>query len=270
MKHKLFSFLMAMLVGLTAYAQDIDVEDIQPQLTSVKNITAFFQMNDITYHKDIVNNPENALRYNEENKIAANIGAYLADMVYGLGTKSEHTYKSFGAVVRLADKLDLEDEFTELVIKRINDEDISIEEASEVLDRTLKGSSKNLDDITKKDLYNYIVYGNYIEKLYVVSSLLTKAKESNLPEPVKANMNRNLLLMMAKQSDQLEELSRLMAGNSNQVVAHRDLQDLLEAYLTLAKNKNKILKLSAEDMFSAKEVKNIQKKIAEVRERIVS
>lgn len=262
--------MLAMLIGVAASSQNIEYEDIQPQLKSIKAITAFFQVNDIAYYKDIVNDPDNALRYSDENKIAANIGAYLGDMVYGLGTKSENTFKSFGAVVRLADQLDLEDEFTELVVRRINQEEISTEEAAEVLDKTLQGSSKNLDDITKKDLYNYIVYGNYIEKLYIISSLLTKAQTSGLPAAAKANLNRNLLILMAKQGDELENLSNLMAGNSNEVVAHRELQDLLDAYQKLAKNRKKILNMSAEDMFKAKEVKTIQKQIAEVRERIVS
>lgn len=266
---KLFLLFILLSTCSGLIAQNIDFESVQPKLTSMANISAFYEINDITYHKGIINDPPKALEYKGDKKVAANMGVYMADMIYGIGSKSLDANDSFGAVMELARKLGMEDAFTQVIIDRLNSEDIGASEAGKYLDEVLKVSEEKFTEDQQAEIYNFMLYGNYIEKLHLISSQLQKSKESDLPESAVANLNRSLLLLMARQGPPLKKLSKLMVDYSSNIVAHRDIQKLLGAYEELAKNRDKIVKMAPADMYEAKEIKAIQKQIAEIRERVV-
>lgn len=261
--------LLSFMITNVLVAQDIGYEDIQPQLNSMANISAFYEVNDIVYYKGVINDPVKALKYEGDKKVAANLGVYMADMIYGIGAKSFDGNESFGAVMELSRKLGMEDQFTQLVITRLNAKDLKATEAANILDEVISGSEKKLNSEEKSEIYDFMLYGNYIEKLYLISSVLEKSKGSDLPASAQANLNRSLLLLMARQGEPLEELSKLMIDHSSNIVAHRDIQKLLEYYAALKEQAPEIVKLEPAEIYNAKEIKNIQKQIGEIRERIV-
>lgn len=269
MKKLKLLFILGVFLSNVALAQNIELEDVQPQLTSTSAIMAFYEMNDIAYYKDIVNTPKKALIYVGDKKVAANMGVYLADMNYGIGAKALKANESFSAVMELSKKLGLEKQFTQVILDRLNNENISATEASELLDRILKDSKNKFSEAKQTEIYNFLLFGNYIEKLYLVSSVLSKSLDSDLPEAVKSNLNRSLLILMAKQGKPLEELSKLMVDYSSELVAHRDIQGLLKLYKQLAANKDKIVNLAPADIYKNKNITDIQKNIETIRARIV-
>lgn len=237
---------------------------------SMSNISAFYEINDITFYKDIINPIEKVAGYEGEHKIAANMGVYLADMIYGIGAKNLAANESFEAVMQLSEKLGVEEQFTDLIIGRLNAENIDANEVSKNLDDALKSSGNKLSQTDRKEIYNYLLYGNYIEKLHLISSVLGRAKNSDLPASAKANLNRTLLILMAKQGNPLDELSRLMANQSSELVAHRDIQTLLALYKKLAVQKDAILKLEPAQIYNHETIKSIETQIDIVRARIVN
>lgn len=267
---KLFLLFLACAVSLSVLkAQNINIENIQPQLTSMANISAFYEINDITFHKGIVHDPVKAADYEGDKKVAANLGVYMADMIYGIGSKSLEANESLGAVLELAKKLEMESAFTQVLIDRLNSENVSATEAGKYIDEVFKKGEEKFSKEKRTDLYNFMLYGNYVEKLHLISSQLKQSKNADLPESAIANLNRSLLLLMARQGAPLKDLSRLMVDYSSNIVAHRDIQMLLKAYENLAKNKDRIVQLSPAEMYEAKEIVAIQKQIAEIRERVV-
>lgn len=262
-------FAACIMMSSIMNAQDIGIETIQPKLTSMANISAFYEINDIGFYKGIINEPAKALEYEGANKSAANMGVYLADMIYGINAKSLTANESFGAVLQLAEKVGLADQFTQLIIDRINSKTSSAEEVAATLDEILQSAQEKYTKEQKTEYYNFLLYGNYIEKLHLISSVLDQAQYSNLPASAKANLNRSLLQLMAKQGEPLKELSKLMVDYSSNIVAHRDIQALLKSYDLLKKNAPEIVKLDPAEIFKAKEIKDIQKGIKKIRTRIV-
>lgn len=265
--HLLLAFCL-MVTSLVS-AQNISINDIQPKLTSMSNISAFYEINDITFYEGIVNEPAKALEYEGAHKTAANMGVYLADMIYGINAKSLEANESFSAVLQLADKVGVEKQFTQLIIDRLNSETITASEVAATIDEVLKASEEQLSKDQKTEYYNFLLYGNYIEKLYLISRVLDKSKESDLPESAQANLNRSLLLLMARQGKPLEELSRLMINYSSEIVAHRDIKNLLASYKALAANAPEIVKLSPAEIYEHKNITELQKQIGEIRSRVV-
>lgn len=275
MKQKLqLIFIAISILAISVNAQekkgDSEMQDIMPELTHISKINAFFKVNDVAFYSDIPNDPIKAINYKRDHKIAANMGVYLGDMIYVFGTKGYKVgSESYGAAMELAKKMGIEEQFPDVIIDRYRAEKISADDVVKSLDDALDKSEKKLSATDKKEFYDFMIFGNYIEKLYIVSTLIQKSKESDLPEAAVANLNRSLLLLMARQHNPLETLSKLMSGYSSNVVAHRDIRELLESYKKLETNKDEIVKMKPAEMFVAKDIVDIQNKISKIRERIV-
>lgn len=269
MKNLLVILSIGFLASNLVVAQTIDLEKVQPNIMNMDAISAFYEMNDIRFYDDIINTPQKALEYEGDSKIAANLGVYMADMIYGIGTRWLEVNNSVGAVMELSRKLGIEDNFPQAIIDRINDKDVTADQASAAMNDVLKNSKNDFTKTERTEIFNYILYGNYIEKLYQVSSLLKKAESIDLPESAKANLNRNLLVLMAKQGQPLAEVSKLMSNYSSDLIAYKDLETLLDSYEKLAKDVPEIVKLSPEKIYTHSDIVDIHKKIGKIRERIV-
>ncbi len=243
------------------------------ELHSLARISAFFEMRDINYYSDIINDPVKALDYEGDNKIAANLGAYLGDMVYVMGTSGpKDAYLNFGAAMECAKRVGLEEEFPTIIIERYTNENVSSDSIVKLLDAALDNSKKQLSDKDKTEFFDFIMYGNYIEKLYIISSLLEKQENKNLSDGANANLRRDLLLLMVKQQKQLENLYSIMSAYSNNtsyLFRLGQFRSLINRYDDLVANKDAILKLKPEEMFQAKEIKAIKEQIAVIRNNIV-
>lgn len=84
-------------------------------------------------------------------------------------------------------KMGIEALFPSLIIERYKSEQISADDLVKSLDEALDKREKKLSADDKKGFYDFMLFGNYIEKLFIVSSLLEKSKKSNLPESAAAN-----------------------------------------------------------------------------------
>lgn len=274
MKYKLlFLFVFVFSLTMVVNGQDdknIEADEILRDIKTLGELRSFFTVHDVGYFADIPNEPVRALEYKGDHKIASNIGVYLADMVYVMGTEGYKTAdESYGAVLQLAEKAGLEEEFPELVIERYSDLEVNTESTVDELEKALSNSEKKLTAEDKTEFYHFVLFGNYIEKLHIVASLLQKPAKQGVPEAAVANMNRDLLLAMARQRDALNELSKLMIGYSSNIVDHKELRDLIDDYDKLIANKDNILKLKPAEIYQAKEIKTIEKGIKKVRSRIV-
>jgi len=245
-----------------------------PNLKNLSELSAFFDMLDISYYPDLVNDPVNAHKYiGNEKKTAANLGAYLGDMVYVMGSEGYiEAYKNFGAAMELANEMDIEKEFPNLVIDRYEGK-MPTDSIMLLLDEALNKSEKDLSEKDKVIFYDFMLYGNYIEKLHVISGLLVRVNKSKLPDVAIADLKRNLLIFMAKQRKPLEKAYAIMTpyfNNTPEIINEGELKHLIALYKDLEANKDAILKLDPKEIYNAKEVLAIGKQIEVVRNRIVN
>ncbi len=249
------------------------VLDVKPRLHSISDIKAVFQMADVGYFPEIINPPANALNYTGDRKIAANMGVYLGDMLYVVATsKKKIAYLNYGAIMELAKNAGLTEEFPQLIIERYEKENLSTDSMLTILDKALDKSEKKLTENDKAEFFSFILLGNYIEKLYIVSKILVQPSEAGLPANVDAMLKRNLFLLVAKQTGPLEELISIVskyAGGANQVVDMAELNELLSYYKEAQANKETLAKLAPSELYKSKEVVQVFNQIEKVRNRIV-
>jgi len=281
MKQKLLLlFISICTLSLSATSQqDKDAEHIAeayetaPQLQSLSAITAFFKMSDVQYYADIVNEPTKALDYKGDNKIAANMGAFLGDMVYVMGTSgTKDAYLNYGAAMECAKHVGLEEAFPSIIIERYADENVSSDSIVKLLDQALDNSKKQLSEKDKSEFFDFMLYGNYVEKLYVISALLKKQENKDLSDAANANLRRDLLLYMVKQREHLDNLYEIMSvyyDNDSYLFRLGQFKSLINKYEDLVNNRDAILKMKPDEMFQAKEVKAIEKQIGIIRNIIV-
>ncbi len=255
---------------------DVLIEEalvIQPKTHTISDIKAIFEMADVVYYHEIINKPTNALNYVGNKKIATNIGVYLGDMLYAMTTsgKREDAYPIYGAVMELAKNFGLTDEFPKLIIERYENEDVSVDSVLIMLQNALDNSEKKLSKSDKSEFYTYMILGNYIEKLYIVSSLIEKPNNKDIPDEVNYMLKRNLLLLIGKQSEPLEKLLAILSNhidNSSEVVVLDDIKELIKNYKDIGEKNETLLKLEPAELYQAKEVVAIFKQIKKVRNRI--
>lgn len=250
-----------------------EVIKIKPELRSFSAIKAVFQLSDVGYYPEIINNPINAINYVGNRKKAANIGIYLGDMIYVMSTSgSKEAYASYGAVMELAKGFGITDDFPKFIIERYEKENVSVDSGLIILENALNNSKKELSESDKSEFYAFVLLGNYIEKLYIVSSIIQRPKSADVPEEAVAQLKRKLLLLIQKQSGPLEELLTLLADHSDDasnVVVLDEIMELNNRYKEAAAKRETISQLEPAEIYKATEIVAIHKQIEKVRNRIV-
>jgi hypothetical protein len=252
-----------------------EIHEVMPEfgLRTISDLQSVFEMADVGYYPEITNEPTYALNYKGEEKIAANMGVYMADLLYAMTTSGrKDAYADYGAIMELSKHIGLTNEFPALIIERYEKSTVSIDSIVIMLDHAFENSEKKLSDIDKSEFYEFMLLGNYIEKLYLVSSIIQRPKKTELPEEVEASLKRNLVGLISKQSNRLEELLKIMSkysNVSNNVLVLDELIELKNAYMIVEAKRDEIMKLGPTEFYGAKEILNVHEKIAKIRSRIV-
>jgi hypothetical protein len=272
MKQKLILFLFG-LVFLSMMVQAQSTEKDKTKLHSISEIRALLELSDVGYYSELTNEPTNALEYRGEKKTAANMGVYAADLLYVVATsENENIFQEYGAIMELAKNEGLTDDIPAIILKRYEDGNATAEEVIDMLDNAMEKSEAKMSEQNKQEFFAYFALGNYIEKLYLVSSIIERPKQTDVPAEVEATLKRNLIRYIGAQSIRLQgmlDIVTLYPDDTKEVVDARDIKLLMDQYKYLESNREQLLQLSAEEFFNEKNIKAIFKQIKKIRERIV-
>jgi hypothetical protein len=268
MKAKLILFFIGiLLLSLSAQSQET-------KLTSIEEIRSVFEMSDVGFYPEIINEPTNALKYKGDKKIAANIGAYSADMLYVVATSEDRSniVQAYGAVMQLSNEYGLTDDVPKLILKRYEDGDATVEEVYDMFQKALDASERKLTEQDKREFFAYHTFGNYIEKLYLVSSIIERPKKTDVPEEVEANLKRNLIRYVGNQGMRLQGLLDLLKPYPNlseDVIVREEVKELIEKYKVIGEKRSELMELGPAEFYNNKDVKAVFKQIKKIRTRIV-
>ncbi len=246
----------------------------QSKGNTVANTKAMFEMADVSYYSDITNKPTNALDYTGNKRTAANIGVYLADLLYAMSTSKDRkdTYPIYGSIMQLASSVGLTDEFPNLIIDRFINDNISPDSVLIRLQDALDNSKKKLSDNDKSEFFSYLIFGNYIEKLHIISSLIEKPNNSNFPNEVNLMMKRNLLLLMGNQKEPLDKLLLMLSNHIEGPIDEsifNDVKVLSKLYKKVKENNDALMQLKPSELYQAKEIVAIFRQIEKLRNIII-
>jgi hypothetical protein len=249
-----------------------DVVVVIPELHSISELKAILEIADIGFNPDIINQTEYVSLYFGDQKIAANIGVYLADLVYVMSTKENpDIHKEYGAILELAKQFGFADDLLNVTLERYKNGNTSVDLLFELLEKSLENSSKNMSGSEVSEFSSYLLLGNYIEKLYIVSSLLQQ-RNDKVDVETEAEMKSGLLSLMTRQSIRIDQMIYVLSKYPNRsldVLVLEDLQLLFNNYLNVEANRDKILKLKPVELYNSKEVITIFNQIEKIRNRIV-
>jgi len=270
MKTKFILFFIGMLV----LSVNVKSQDSKVKLTSISEIRAVFEMSDVGFYPELINEPTNALKYEGDKKIAANLGAYSADMLYVVATSDDRSnlVVSYGAVMQLSNEYGLTDDVPRLILKRYEDGDATVEEVYDMFQKALDNSERKLTEQDKREFFAYHTFGNYIEKLYLVSSIIERPKKTDVPAEVEANLKRNLIRYIGNQGMRLQGLLDLLKPYPNlseDVIVREEVKELIEKYEVIAEKRSELMELGPTEFYNNKDVKAVFAQIKKIRTRIV-
>ena len=270
MKQKLILFYVVMLMfSLSVQSQD----DGDVKLTSIAEIRAVFELSDVGFYPEIVNEPSNALKYKGDKKIAANIGAYAADLLYVVATSDQSKIvEQYGAILELSQNFGITNDLLPVILKRYEDGNATVSEVFDMMQKALDDSEKNLTLEDKLEYFTYHTYGNYIEKLYVVSSIIDRPKKADIPEEAELTLKRNLIKFVSNQDEKLQILIDLLSpytDKADDVVDIKEIVTLKKMYETTKAKRTELTKLGPKEFYEDKDVKAIIKQIKKIRTRLV-
>lgn len=269
MKQRLILFF----IGIFVFSISVQSQETA-KLTSISEIKAVFEMADVGYYPEIINEPTKALKYEGDKKIAANLGAYTADLLYVVATSEKRNiHEGYGAIMELSKDYGLTGDMPKIILKRYEDGDATIDEVYDMLQKALDSSEKNMSQEDKREFFAYYALGNYIEKLYVVSSVIERPKETDVPVEVEATLKRNLIQYIGNQSDRLQGLMDLLSpypNLSSDVVVLKEVEDLRNKYKVVREKRDELMKLGPAEFYNNKDIKAIFKQIKKIRTRIVN
>ena len=192
-----------------------DVAVVIPELHSISELKVILEIADIEFNPEIINQTEYVSRYFGDQKIAANIGVYLADLVYVMSTKENpDVYKEYGAILELAKQFGLADDLLNITLERYENGSTSVDQIFELLEKSLENSSKKMSETEVSEFSSYMILGNYIEKLYIVSSLLQQ-RNHKVDAETEAQMQSGLLSLMTNQSIRIDQMIYILSKYPN-------------------------------------------------------
>lgn len=247
-----------------------NVTKVIPELHSISELKTLFDEAGIDFYPELVNDPAKATMYMGKQKTAANLGAYMADLVYVMSTGEEEK-PDYKAVLNLADEFGFSNEVLRLSYQRFEEENTSVEDFYGGLQQALENSSKQMSESEASEIHSYLIYGNYIEKLYLVSSLMERDYK-NIDEKTEAMLKRNFLTLLTNQVSRINEMIYILGKYPDQwseVVDLKELQKLMDVYLLANTKRDSLLTLSPSEIYKAQEVKAVVDQIDILRRRIV-
>jgi len=185
-----------------------------PAYNSISDIFQLFQHVEVSYYPEIVNNIENIERYmNNELLTAANIGVYIADLAYAYSTGSENAaIPSYFAAMELSQNIQLAMTFLVVFLENYSVTEAELDTILLKLEQDLQTSAAYLTGEEEVRLYSALLTGTYIEKVFLLYSIISKYSENSVPENEIIENIQRLIWIASGQKKALEKLNQVIDG----------------------------------------------------------
>ncbi|HSH20187.1 MAG TPA: hypothetical protein VLA03_07025, partial [Draconibacterium sp.] len=84
----------------------------------------------------------------------------------------------YGAIMELSQNFGVTSDLLKVILKRYEDGNATVSEVYDMMQKALDDGEKYLTSEDKQEFFSYHIFGNYIEKLYVISSIIERPKKN--------------------------------------------------------------------------------------------
>lgn len=251
-------------------------EGILERPAKPSQISALLTLSGAPLMTEKMNPPSNWESYKDDEIAAAvNMGVYLADAIiqYAYDEK-KLAYNSAIAAKSLAEVIGINDEiFMGYIIgDRYREEGGQSDSLFFVMDSALARADQSLNANERFKILAAMYIGNYIEKQYIVSNIVFEYPV-DLPEESKLLILRDMIYVLDQSLERLDHIILLVekAYGKNEVKRfYNELKELRAINAKQSFTREQLEKLQAKDIFENQNLKDLHKKIVDIREMIVA
>jgi hypothetical protein len=200
---KLLSLLLLATLVLSCQPKKENTEEAQVSSSFEVERNAFFsnlkapaevaaqlQATAAEFNANLMNDPKLSSGYaTSEEKAAANLGVYLADLNYSVAYKqSANTKELFTAANELSKYVGLEQGILDFLMKRYNDNIAQNDSVKAVVNELFEKSTANLQGTAREKLVGIAMAGYQIENLHLALGVLESYPKDMLPEDARTQI----------------------------------------------------------------------------------
>lgn len=188
-----------------------EAAEIMPSIADPTGIAILWELTAADYMPELMHDPLAWENYKGKPLIAAaNFGIYTADAIYEYTyNETEAAYLSWMAAKSIAADLGFADIFDQVVIKRIEEGLTPKDSLFSQIDNAIEKMGSSYSESDRLRIYTALLTGNYIEKVHIVMGTLLDT-DLDLPDETRLLLNRELLLVLIRQLQSLEQLIDLI------------------------------------------------------------
>lgn len=178
-------------------------ESIDPDLDHVDQVFTILDMVEAGYYDVLTNDPYSAHSYKTSKAVAAaNLGVYMADIVYHLyGESDESMFITFQAAQELAKHIGVQSEFASWTIENLEGSMMKRDTITMLFNQLLEDSKKYSSEEEMVFIHTAFLTGSFVEKVYFTSSILKqKMQDDDITQDEEGNI-RKLLVIYLNQLD---------------------------------------------------------------------
>lgn len=216
---------------LSGDMNDLESSHVNFKIPSPMEVFAYMKRNGSTFIPDVLNNPDNHRKYDTKQSKALNFGIYTADLAYCCVFEDfQNSITYFSVAKLLASELGLNEGYGNKMADRVSENLSNIDSLREIAVDSYFEAHLFLEEQGSADLMSLIIYGGWIETLYLATET---AKLVKLEDPV--------FERIADQRILLENIIAYFKKNGSYPEILKDLEELEIVYDELNFNEDSVL-----------------------------
>lgn len=229
----------------------ISAQNVFNTIPSRARILELTKQANTEYNVQYLNNPDDVSKYSLESSRALNLGVYGADLnVANIYEQTQESMLFFKCVSIIAKSIGVSNSFDENMGDRMNANQSNRDSTLNIITQAFKSSDNTLRSNGRPGTSSLLVTGAWIEGLYVACQT---AKETK---------NQPIIKEIFNQKESLNNLIELLASSKISSEAGYIMAELQEI--------KKILDAKTDDVFTIEALKDLDKKVTDLRTQIIS
>lgn len=167
-------------------AEDLNkTKTILYTLPSPIEMASLIKESDVKYDEDLLNDLNKASSYNNNMKMALNLGIYSTDMsIASMFNQSQKTVEYFNSIKTLTDKLGIVKLINEKTIQKLEEKGTSKDDILNIISEVYMDANQYLTENNRKNIAAMVLTGGWTEGLYIALNIMGNKQNKQLTDKI--------------------------------------------------------------------------------------